>query len=337
MSTVLVTGGSGFVGSHIILKLLQAGHFVRTTVRSEQRAADLREMLDKAEVDASSLSFHYTDLTHDDGWQEAMRGCDFVMHVASPLPQSAPKHEDDVIIPARDGTLRVLRFACEAEVKRVVMTSSCGAVYYGHPLRKEPFDETSWTDLGGEMSSYVKSKTIAERAAWDFVENEDTELELTVINPTGIFGPILGKSSAASLELIARLLRGMPGCPQLYFGIVDVRDVAELHLKAMIHPNAKGERFIASAGNAFPMIEIAKTLRDELGIEAAKVPRYNLPNWIVRTIAHFDPPMRQLIPLLGKPRHATSMKAQKILNWKPRPREETIIDAAKSLIRFQLN
>ena len=172
MSTVLVTGGSGFVGSHVILQLLQAGHVVRTTVRSLKREADVRAMLRAAGANDAALSFFAADLERDDGWAAAVAGCDYVIHVASPLPIAAPKTEDELIVPARDGVLRVLKAARDAEVKRVVFTSTCGAIYYGHPPQAEPFDETSWTNLDGEMSAYVKSKAIAERAAWDFMAEQ---------------------------------------------------------------------------------------------------------------------------------------------------------------------
>src|SRR5215831_15185970 len=194
MSTVLVTGGSGFVGSHVVLQLLQAGHVVRTTVRSLSREPGVRAMLTNAGADAGArLSFFGADLTRDDGWADAVAGCDYVIHVASPLPLAPPKTEDELIVPARDGVLRVLRAARDGKVKRVVFTSTCGAIYYGHPLQTAPFDETSWTNInGGDMSAYVKSKAIAERAAWDFMAAEGRALELSVVNPAGIFGPVLG-------------------------------------------------------------------------------------------------------------------------------------------------
>jgi len=335
MSTVLVTGGSGFVGSHVILLLLRAGHVVRTTVRSLGREPSVRTMLRGAGVDGDArLSFFAADLVRDDGWAAAAAGCDYVIHVASPMPAAAPKTEDEVIVPARDGVLRVLKAARDANVKRVVLTSSCGAVYYGHPPQAAPFDETSWTNIDGEMSAYVRSKAIAERAAWDFMSTEGGALELSVVNPAGIFGPVLGADFSSSIELVKRLMNGAPGCPQLYFGVVDVRDVADLHLRAMTDPAAKGERFIAVSGAVMSMLDIAMVLRARLGSAARRVPTRQLPNWLVRCVALFDPGMRQLLPLLGNTRHATSAKAERVLGWKPRSREDAIAATAESLVKF---
>ena len=337
MSNVLVTGGSGFVGSHVVLQLLSAGHVVRTTVRSLAREADVRAMLHNAGTESSDrLSFVAADLVRDSGWKEAVRGCDYVIHVASPIPPTAPKTEDELIIPARDGVLRVLKAARDANVKRVVFTSTCGAIYYGHPPQTAPFDETSWSNMNGEMSAYVKSKCLAERAAWDFMNAEGGPLELAVVNPAGIFGPVLGSDFSSSIEVVKRLLNGMPGCPQIYFGIVDVRDVADLHLRAMTSPAANRERFIAVSGSSMSMQAIAKVLKARLGDAAKKVPTRQLPNWLVRVGSRFDPGVRQLLPMLGKVRHATSAKAERLLGWKPRPPEEALVATAQSLIEFEV-
>jgi nucleoside-diphosphate-sugar epimerase len=335
MSTVLVTGGSGFVGSHVVLQLLSAGHQVRTTVRSLKREDEVRAMLRNGGADPGErLSFYAADLERDDGWAPAATGCDYVIHPASPIPPTAPRTEDELIIPARDGVLRVLKASRDANVKRVVFTSTCGAIYYGHPPQKEPFDETSWTDLGGEMSAYVRSKAIAERAAWNFMNNEGGALELSVVNPSGIFGPVLGRDFSSSIELVKRLMNGAVGCPRLYFGVVDVRDVADLHLRAMTNSAAKGERFVAVSGEVMSMLDIAKVLKACLGDAAKKVPTRQLPSWFVRLAARFDPSMRQLLPLLDNIRNATSAKAERMLGWKPRPREEAIVATAESLISF---
>jgi dihydroflavonol-4-reductase len=214
------------------------------------------------------------------------------------------------------------------------MTSSCGAVYYGHPPQSAPFDETSWTNVAGEMSAYVRSKAVAERAAWDFMAAEGGALELSTVNPTGIFGPVLEPDVSSSVALVSRLLKGMPGCPRLYFGVVDVRDVADMHLRAMTHPAAKGERFIASSGDIMSMLAIARVLKERLGNVARRVPTRELPNWLVRFAARFDRKLRPLVPLLDSTRRATSAKAQRLLGWTPRPPEEAIVATAESLIKF---
>jgi dihydroflavonol-4-reductase len=335
MSRVLVTGGSGFVGSHVVLQLLNGGHDVRTTVRSLTREAGVRAMLKDAGAAADGpLAFCAADLERDGGWQDAVAGCDYVVHVASPIPAAAPKTDDELIRPARDGVLRVLRASRAAGVRRVVFTSSCGAIYYGHPPQTAPFDETSWTNTDGDMSAYVRSKAIAERAAWDFVSAEGGALELSVINPGGIFGPVLGPDFSSSIDLVTRLMKGMPGCPRLYFGVVDVRDVADLHVRAMTHPAARSERFIATSGDLMSMLAIARVLRERLGDAAKKVPTRELPSWLVRLASRFDRNLRTLVPLLDSTRRATSAKAQRLLGWRPRSPEDAIVATAESLIKF---
>lgn len=339
MSTVLVTGGSGFVGSHCALALLSAGHRVRTTVRRPSRESDVRAMLAEGGADPGDrLSFCVADLERDEGWPEAVSGCDYVLHVASPFPPAAPTHEDELIVPARDGALRVLRAARAAGVKRVVLTSSFAAVGYGHGPRTTPFDETSWTDPDGDgVRAYVKSKTLAERAAWDFVTDEGGEMELSVVNPVGVLGPVLAPDYSTSILLVQRLMAGsMPGCPKLYFGIVDVRDVADLHLRAMTDPAANGERFIAISGDAMSMADVAKVLKQRLGQAARRVPTRQLPNWLVRLASLRDPAVRQFVPELGKRRNATNAKARRLLGWEPRSREDAIVATAESLARLGL-
>ena len=256
--TILVTGGSGFVGAHCILQLLDKGYRVRTTVRSLARETDVRAMVRQGGADPGDrLEFAAADLTQDAGWPEAVAGCTYVLHVASPFPPAAPKHEDELIIPAREGALRVLRAARDAGVKRVVLTSSYAAIGYGQPQQSAPFDETNWTNPNGDdVRAYTKSKTLAERAAWDFIAKEGGALELAVVNPVGVFGPVLGSDYSTSILLVQRLMDGaMPGCPRLWFGLVDVRDVADMHLRCMTDPAAKGERFLAVAGEFCPSLK----------------------------------------------------------------------------------
>ena len=339
MSTILVTGGSGFIGSHCILQLLAAGHQVRTTVRNLKREADVRAMLKEGGAEPGDrLSFVAADLESDTGWPQAVAGCEYVLHVASPLPLHVPKNEDELIVPARDGTLRVLRAARDAGVKRVVQTSSFAAIGYGQAPREEPFNETNWTDpTGSDVLPYIKSKTLAERAAWDFIAREGGALELSVINPVAVLGPVLGPDYSAPITIVQRLMDGaMPGCPKLYFGIVDVRDVADLHVRAMTHPRAKGERFLATSGDCMSMRDIALLVRKRMGAAAGRVTTLQVPNWVVRLAALRDPAARQLLPELGKIKHASGEKAKTMLGWSPRSREDAIVSTAESLVKLHL-
>jgi nucleoside-diphosphate-sugar epimerase len=339
MSVVLVTGGSGFIGSHCILQLLGAGHTVRTTVRDLKRMGEVRALLKEGGAEPGErLSFTAANLENDAGWREAAAGCEYVLHVASPLPRTVPKNEDELIVPAREGALRVLRAARDAGVKRVVMTSSFAAIGYGQKPQQKSFDETNWTDPnGGDVQPYAKSKTLAERAAWDFIANEGRGLELSVVNPVMVFGPVLGRDYSASILLVKRLMDGaVPGCPRLYFGIVDVRDIVDLHIRAMIDPAAKGERFLAVAGDFMPIREIAEVLKRRLRAAARRVPTREVPNWIVRAFALLDPAVKQILPELGKVKNGTGEKARRLLGWAPRSREEAIVAAAESLSRLGL-
>jgi nucleoside-diphosphate-sugar epimerase len=339
MPTILVTGGTGFIAAHTILQALGENHRVRTTIRSLKREADVRAMLKQGGSEPGDrLSFFAADLENDAGWAEAVAGCDYVLHVASPFPPNVPKHEDELIVPAREGALRVLRAARDARVKRVVLTSSFAAIGYGHAPQRAPFNETNWTDpTGRDMTAYVKSKTLAERAAWDFVAAEGGALELSVVNPVVVFGPVLGPDYSPSVLLIQRLMTGaMPGCPKLSFGVVDVRDVADLHLRAMVHPAAKGERFLGVAGDFIWIRDIAKVLKDRLGEAAGKVPTRQLPNLLVRLAALRDPAVKQILPELGKQKNGSNEKARRVLGWTPRSNEEAIVATAESLLRLGL-
>jgi len=339
MSTVLVTGGSGFIGGYCILQLLAAGHQVRTTVRNLDRESDVHALLKQGGAEAGDrLSFHAANLESDTGWREAVDRCDYVLHVASPFPAAVPKDENELIVPAREGALRVLRVARDAGVKRVVLTSSFAAIGYGHAPQRQPFNETNWTDpAGGDVTAYVKSKTLAERAAWDFIAKEGGALELSVVNPVGVFGPVLGPDYSTSILIVQRLMDGaMPGCPQLVFGVVDVRDVADLHLRAMTNPAAKGERFLAVAGDFMSIREIALLLKERMGLAAKRVPTRQLPNWLVRVASLADPAVKQIIPELGILKNASGEKARRVLGWTPRSREEALVASAESLLRLGL-
>lgn len=330
---VLVTGGSGFLGSHCLVAALREGFRVRTTVRSMLRADEVRAMVSAGGQDGDAVEIVTADLTADAGWPEAVQGAQYVLHVASPFPVGVPKDPDELIVPARDGALRVLRASAAAGVSRVVQTSSFAAIGYGHGPRALPLTEDDWTDLSGPtpVAPYPTSKTVAERAAWDFVA-EHPELELATINPVGIFGPALGKDTGTSLEIVKRLLGGLPGVPDLSFGVVDVRDVADLHLLVMTRPEAAGERFLATSGDFMSMLDMARVLRAGLGDRARKVPNRVLPNALIRIAGRFDSGMAQLATELGQFKNASGRKAEQLLGWQPRSREEALLAAAESLL-----
>lgn len=336
---VLVTGGSGFLAGHCILRVLEAGYDVRTTLRSPAREGGLRDALRAAGMDPSErLQIVGADLMRDEGWNEAAAGCAYVLHVASPLAAAAPKDEDELIRPAREGTLRVLRASHRAGVRRVVLTSSFAAIGYGRIVRR-PYDERDWTDPAAPgLAAYPKSKTLAERAAWAFVDDEGQGLELAVVNPVGIFGPLLGPDLSASILLVKTMLEGrLWAVPRLMFGVVDVRDVAELHLRAMTDSAAAGERFLATAGDFMTMQAIAQALKDGLGERAAGVSTRVLPDWVVRFAARFSATARQAAtPELGRVKTASSAKAQAMLGWQPRPATEALVATAESLLRLGL-
>jgi nucleoside-diphosphate-sugar epimerase len=308
-------------------------------VRNLKREDDVRAVLKQAGGERGDrLSFFAAELEQDAGWRQAVDGCTYVLHIASPLSQHVPKNEDEMIVPARDGTVRVLRAARDAGVKRVVLTSSFTAIGYGHPPQPVPFDENNWTDLrSGDVLPYAKSKTLAERAAWDFVTNEGAGLELSAVNPVLVLGPVFGRDFSPSIVLVQRLLEGaLPGCPRLYFGIVDVRDVADLHVRAITHPAAKGERFLAVAGDFMSVREIAAVLKTRLGPAAARVPTRQVPDWLVRVVALVHPQARQILAELGKVKNGSGEKARRLLGWTPRSREDAIAATGESLLRLGL-
>jgi dihydroflavonol-4-reductase len=339
MATVLVTGGTGFLGAHTIAQLLTAGHDVRATVRSLSRRADVESMLKTAQApEPRSVRLFQADLTAHGGWTEAVAGADYVLHVASPFPATPPRNEDELIVPARDGALRVLCAARDAGVRRVVMTSSFAAVGYGHDRSGRVFDERDWTDTGGPgVTPYVKSKTVAERAAWDFVESEGKDLELSVVNPVGIFGPVLGPDYSSSIRIITAMLTGaMRAAPPVWTNVVDVRDAADLHVRAMTAPAATGQRYLALAGEPVSFHQIAATLRARLGEAAAKAPAGTAPSWLIRLMARFNPAPRDMVPQLNVVRRASNAKARTDLGWAPRSNEDAVTATGESLVRLGL-
>ncbi len=331
--TVLVTGGSGFLGGWCVIELLRRGYTVRTTVRSLSREDQVRAAVGSEVDPGDRLTVLAADLTGDDGWPEAVNGCDYVLHVASPFPPKQPKDPDELIVPARDGTLRVLAMSLDAGVKRVVLTSSVAAIRLAEGAPARPLDETDWTDPDSPgLTPYVRSKTIAELAAWEMARERGAEDRLAVVNPGAIIGPVLNDDVSYSLQAVQRLLDGSPGVPQLGFSLVDVRDVADLEIRAMTSPAAGGERFIAATKFLW-MADIGAVLRERLGDQASKVPTRTIPNLLVRAMALFDPGIRSVVGGLGKRSELSSEKARSSLGWSPRPIEDTITETGETLIR----
>jgi len=333
--TVLVTGGSGFLAGWCIVELLGQGYEVRTTVRDLGREGEVREAVSAGGQAGERIAVLAADLTSDDGWEEAVGGCEYVLHVASPFPPVQPKDPDELIVPAREGTLRVLRAALAAGIKRTVITSSVAAIA-GGAKTPGPLSEDDWTDLDFDgLSPYVRSKTIAERAAWDLVRKQGAEQRLAAVNPGAILGPLLSRDASYSLEVIERLLKGIPGTPKVGFSFVDARDVAALQVKAMVAPEAGGQRFIAVTEFLW-MAKVAAILRRELGEDAAKVPTRGVPNLAVRAMALFDPGIRSITNQLGKKLTYSSAKAETMLGWTPRPLEQTIAETGRGMIELGL-
>jgi dihydroflavonol-4-reductase len=332
VETVLVTGGTGFIAGWCIVELLRRGYTVRATVRNLSKEAAVRTAIRSA-VDADDrLAIVAADLTSDEGWDAAAAGCDYVLHVASPLGSEKTGDPNDLIAPARDGTLRVLRAATTAGAKRVVMTSAAAAA-------RPPFDsgraadETIWADPADpQFDTYRVSKILAERAAWDFMNGRGSSTSFTTVLPGAVFGPVLTTDHLGSARIIQRLLDGNPsGIPRLGFSVIDVRDLADLHLRAMTAAEAAGQRFIA-AGEFVWMEDIARTLRTRLGTRAGKVPTRTLPNFAVRFLSLFVPSLRTLTPALGRANILSADKARRLLGFTPRDVRTTVVDCAESLL-----
>jgi dihydroflavonol-4-reductase len=324
--TVLVTGGTGYVAGWCVARLLDDGYDVRTTVRDASRGERVRRAVATVSPRADRLEFAVADLTSDDGWKEAADGCAYVLHVASPLAGA------DLLGPARDGTLRVLRAAAAAGVRRVVMTSAANTASPSSYATDGVTDETLWTDLDTPgLPAYRRAKTAAERAAWEFMATEDS-MTLATILPGAVFGPILSADTRGSTRIIARLLAGsVAGTPRIGLEVVDVRDLADVHVRAMTAPAAAGERFLAT-GEFLWMRDIASALREGLGEEARKVPTRQLPDIAVRVAALFDRSLRDIMPGLGRRNRHRIEKARSVLGWSPRPARTSVVDCGRSLL-----
>lgn len=328
--TALVTGGSGYIAGFLIRQLIANGWTVKTTVRSLKREAEVRGWLT---VDDGKLDFFAADLENDAGWQEAMAGCSHVAHVASPFPLDVPKHADELVIPAREGALRALRFAKGAGVRRFVLTSSMAAIAYGHGTGRDLYNEADWTNLDNPgVMPYPRSKTVAEQAARDWARAEAPEIEFASVNPAAVFGPLLSDDLSTSIEVVKQLLEGkVPMCPDVGFGIIDVRDVADMHYRALTAEGIKDERFVCS-GPFLKFIDVANILKANLGEQARKVPMRKMPDWLLKALAVFRPELKQVVAELGNVRGGDSRHAMQRLGWTMRPPEEAILATAHGLI-----
>jgi dihydroflavonol-4-reductase len=330
---VLVTGGTGYIAGWCIAELLRRGYPVRTTVRDAGRQQAVSDAVADMAGLGARLEFARADLTADDGWDAAVSGVTDVLHVASPL-STASGDPDALIGPARDGTLRVLRAAAGAGVRRVVMTSAANAASPVSYTAEGVTDETLWTDPGAPgLIPYRRAKILAERAAWDFSASHPGAPELVTILPGAVLGPVLPGAAIGSAGIIARMLSGsMRFVPRIALEIVDVRDLADIHLRAMTAPPAAGERFLAT-GELMWMADIARTLRKGLGDQAREVPTRSVPDVAVRLAARFtDRSLRDITPALGRRNRHSTAKARELLGWQPRPAQQTVLDCARSLI-----
>ena len=338
--TVLVTGGTGFVGTHIIFQLLQGGYNVKTTLRSLKSKDIVIDTLKANGINTfDNLEFIEADLSKDDNWEEAMKNCEYVLSVASPVFFTIPKDENEMMLPAVDGIIRVLKAAKNANVKRVVMTSNFGAVGFSNKNSNIVTTEEDWTDLNEKgLSAYEKSKLLAERAAWDYIKKEGGNLEFATINPVAILGPSLSNHVSGSFGLLKHLLDGsMKAIPNIPLNIVDVRDVADLHIRAMTNPNANGQRFIASSDGQISLPEIGELVKNSNPNMAKKVPAKTLPNWIIYFAALFNNQAKEAALLLRMNRNVSNSKAKKILGWKPiANKEEAILASLKSMIEYEI-
>ena len=333
-SPILVTGASGFVAIHTIVQLLEQGYKVRGTLRTLSREAEVRETISKYVQANDRFEILPADLEQDSGWDEAMKDVEYVLHVASPFPLFEPKHEDELIIPAVQGTLRVLRAAHKANVKRVVQVSSIAAVTAGHAGENRTFTEDDWSDVDKNIGSYQKSKTLAERAAWEFINSAENtrKLEMVSINPPVILGPVPNKDFPTSAELVRTFMLGqVPGVGPIKMDVVDVRDVASAIILAMQTPEAAGNRFLVPAGMVW-LKDITNLLYKEYGSKGYKIPRVVFPSFLIKLLALFDKKIALVAPSLGWDYDLSNEKAKRILKWTPRSVEESILSMAESLI-----
>jgi len=338
MERILITGGSGFLATHALLKLLKQGHPVRVTVRGAEKKAFVEKVIVEHAPLGGSTEIVEADLLQDAGWAQAMEGCGGVFHMASPFPLKTPKDPQVLIRPAVEGTQRVIRAAAAAGIRKVVLTSSCAAVSYGKGGREEgAFTEEDWTDPDSQDTTpYIRSKTLAERAAWDLVADECSQVKLTAINPGLVLGPLLGRSYGGSVELVWRMMAGeMPAAPHVGFNIADVRDVADLHYLALTNGSTDGQRYIC-ADSWMWFRDLGRMVKEAYPDIAVNSPTGSVPSWLVRLVALFDDELKQILIELDQKRVVDTSKAQKELGWKPRPAEDSVRETCESLVRYGL-
>ena len=334
--TVLVTGASGYIASRVTLDLLEAGYRVRGTVRSQASGEELSETLAPHTDKLDRLELVEADLTGDEGWDDAVGGCAFVQHIASPFPLENPEDASELVVPAVEGTRRVLSAAARQGVRRVVLTSSVAAISHGHNGRTEPFTEEDWSVIDRLIDPYTRSKTLAEQAAWEFIESLPPEhlLELAVINPGYVIGPVLDDREKTSAELHRTYLEAkVPGAARVKFNLVDVRDVSRAHLAAMTHPQASGKRFVCVGGGMW-LPEFAEILAAHFRPRGYKVPTVRFPGWFVRLYALFDQNARRTVDQLNKDTRYDTSRIREVLDWEPIPLEDSIIEMGESLIEY---
>lgn len=328
MTKVFVTGASGFIAKHILRELLENGYDVRASVRSEKRKAEIEALFPDANIE-----FAFLDLTKDEGWESAMAGCDVLMHTASPFPLGEPKDPQTLIRPAVDGTLRAMKAAKATGIKRVILTSSCAAIYKDAKKAKDvPSDERNWTSVDDpSVGAYEASKTLAEKAAWDFVA-QNPEIELTTINPGGVFGPSMDGNFGTSLEIVEQLITGkVPMAPPMQLPLIDVRDVAKMHVAAIDLEAAKGERF-AGAASTFQFVDLGRTLK--AWDATVKAPTREMPKWLVKIMGRFVPDLKPILANLGRNLAVSGDKAQKTFGFTFIPAEEALIASAESVRKY---
>ena len=335
LKKVLVTGASGYIASYCIKVLLEKGFKVKASVRDLKKV----DIVKKSLVDTSNnenIEFCELNLLNDYGWNKALKDCDYLMHIASPCVIKEPKKESEIILPAVEGTLRALRSVNESKIKKVVLTSSIGAMLYGN--KKEICEPTDWTNISSYVGSYIKSKTMAEKAAWDYYKSIiNPPFSFTTINPGMVFGPVInGNLDGVSKNMIINLIKGKyPVLPDIYFSVVDVRDVAKIHVESLLNMESNNKRLIVTSGKSIPFLEISRTLK-KIGFD--KCPTNLIPSSLIRFLAFFNKDMRISSMMIEKGFFDVDISSTtSIFNWTPIPLEKTLVDMTKSLEKLDVN